>query len=72
MKAQLIILTLFLGLITTKGYSQAINKVNSEGKVNLKKYDFNLFKFYQIDYKQPSIDTVTVKSLRKDIKRKAD
>jgi len=74
MKAQVIILTLFLGLLSVNGFSKTINLQESEQQKTVKaKYDFNLFKLYFIELKQPQADSLLYKDKKQPaIKRRID
>lgn len=74
MKAQVIILTLFLGLLSVNGFAKTLNPQESEQQKTIKaKYDFNLFKLCFIELKQPQADSLLFKDKKQPaLKRKKD
>lgn len=73
MKAQFIILTLFLGLLSLNSFAKTNDPQEAPQKKNIKsKYDFNLFKLFVIDLKQPQTDSLSLIDKRADFKRKED
>lgn len=73
MKAQVIILTLFLGLLSLSGFAKTNNPQESQQKKTVKsKYDYNLFKLFVIESKQPQVDSLTLIDKHSDFKRKQD
>lgn len=60
MKAQVLILSLFLGLLTTQAFAGNNNnnpQQSPEKKTAKPKYDFNIFKFFSVP-SQPQIDSL--------------
>ncbi len=73
MKAQVIILTLFLGLLSLNGFAKTNDPQETQQKKSIKtKYDYNLFKLFFIDLKQPQIDSLELKTKRSDFYKKQD
>lgn len=73
MKAQVIILTVLLGLLSVKGYAKSNEPQDvSQQKTVKNKYDFNLFKLISLEVKQVPIDSVAIKERRQDIRRRND
>ena len=75
MKAQVIILTLFLGLLSVNGFAKTLNPQESEQQKTVKtKYDYNLFKLCFIELKQPQADSLLYYKDKKQptIKRRLD
>ena len=74
MKAQVIILTIFLALLSLNSFAKTNEPQETQQKKVIKnKYDFNLFKLYYIDLKQPQTDSLDLfKEQQLDVKRKID
>lgn len=74
MKAQVIIFTIFLALLSLNSFAKTNDPQETQQKKVVKnKYDFNLFKFYYLDLKQPQTDSLDFfKEQQQDIKRKND
>lgn len=73
MKAQVIILTVLLGLLSVKGYAKSNDPQDvSQQKTVKNKYDFNLFKLISLEVKQVPIDSIAIKERRQDIRRRND
>jgi len=73
MKAQVIILTLLLGLLSVKSYAKSSNPQDAVQQKTIKnKYDFNLFKLFSFEVKPTPIDTVAIKDKRQDARRRND
>jgi len=73
MRAQIIILTLFLGLISISGYAKTNDPQETQQKKIVKiKYDYNIFKLYFIDLKQTQIDSIALKDQLLERRRKTD
>jgi hypothetical protein len=73
MKAQVIILTVLLGLLSVKSYAKSNDPQDvSQQKTVKSKYDFNLFKLFSLEVKQAPIDSVAIKERRQDIRRRND
>ena len=74
MKAQVIILTIFLALLSLNSFAKTNEPQETQQKKVIKnKYDFNLFKLYYIDLKQPQNDSLDLfKEQQLDVKRKID
>ena len=62
MRAQVIILTVLLGLLSVKGYAKSNDPQDvSQQKTVKNKYDFNLFKLISLEVKQVPIDSIAIK-----------
>lgn len=73
MKAQVIILTVLLGLLSVKSYAKSNDPQDvSQQKTVKNKYDFNLFKLISLEVKQVPIDSIAIKERRQDIRRRND
>jgi hypothetical protein len=73
MKAQVIILTLFLGLLSLNGFAKTNDPQETQQKKSVKtKYDYNLFKLFFIELKQPQADSLSKKETRLDYYKKQD
>lgn len=73
MKAQVIIFTLFLGLLSLNGFAKTNGPQEPQQKKTVKnKYDFNLFKLFVIELKQAQTDSLTLIDKRTGFKRKQD
>lgn len=73
MKAQVVILTLFLGLLSLNSYAKTNDPQESQQKKTVKsKYDYNLFKLFFIELKHPQVDSLELKTKRSDFYKKND
>jgi len=73
MKAQVIILTVLLGLLSVKGYAKSNDPQDANQQKTVKtKYDFNLFKLFSLEVKQTPVDSTIIKDKRQDIIRRID
>ena len=73
MKAQVIILTLLLALLSLNGFAKTNNPQETQQKKSVKtKYDFNLFKLFFIELKQPQADSLILKEKRTEYFKKQD
>ncbi len=75
MKAQVIILTLLLALLSVNGFAKTNDgQDNSQQKTVKVKYDYNLFKLCLFDLKQPLSDSLLFYKEQKkaESKRKND
>ena len=74
MKGQVIILTLFLGLLSLNGFAKTIESQETEQQKTVKtKYDYNLFKLCFFELKQPQTDSLIYKDKKlPTIKRRMD
>jgi hypothetical protein len=71
MKAQVIILTILLGLLSVKGFAKTNDPQDvSQQKTVKSKYDFNLFKFFSLEVKLTPIDSSAIKERKQQIKRR--
>lgn len=73
MKAQVIILTVLLGLLSVKGYAKSNDPQEAVQQKTVKsKYDFNLFKLFSFEIKQIPIDSAAIKDKRQDVRKRND
>lgn len=72
MKAQLILLFLLAGVVTTDAYAiEGENDVKQEAKKTTKsKYDFNIFKLYSFVHQQEKPDSLNLQIKALPLKRK--
>ncbi len=70
MKAQLILLFLLAGLISTNGFANNKEPKQGEKKPTKTKYEFNLFKFSTIDTEKEIPDSLKTNTTTLYLKRK--
>ena len=57
MNTKLVLLLLFVGIITSKGFSKTVDPKVEEKKTTKSKYDLNIFKLISIDTKHHKADS---------------
>lgn len=72
MKAQIILLFLLFGLLSTKSFATGNEIKQEEKKTSKSKYDFNLFKLFSIGATQENIDSTRINVVALPPKRKVN